>query len=120
MTLTTWNRTGIEEVLTCRDCGCRSDQDLRGIDAFTNVLRGGGCIRVCKPCAAVDAYGNSGLMAQLIKATRESKPRIELVVQYADVKIPVFPARAPSAAELEAHAAVCAAYAAKNHCLVQV
>jgi hypothetical protein len=66
-----WNQPkGTEEVIVCRDCRERSDRDLRGRNGFTLVLRGGGAIPVCNECAAIEKFGQVGLMAVLIRETQ--------------------------------------------------
>lgn len=104
---------GFEEVLTCRDCGCKSTDDVQGAAAFTHVLRGGGCIRVCRKCADIAKHGQAGLMAVLTKETRDSMRRLQLV-GLQDVRVQVFPARPATAQELEAHAALVARYRAES------
>lgn len=104
--------SGQERVAVCRDCKCLSTHDTRGLSGFTYVLRGGGCIEVCRECAVVDQWGSAGAMAQLIKST-ERAARLEVPLQPVSLQqftVFVAPGRPATAAELEAHTAFCRAY----------
>lgn len=112
---------GLEEVIVCRDCGCRSTDDIAGANAFTHVIRGGGCIRVCRKCADLAKYSQAGLMAVLIKETQEAaraaaeaSRRLELVPDYQSFRVQACPARAPSASELFAHEQLVRRYIAEH------
>lgn len=109
---------GMEEIVSCKDCGMTSAQDVRGHNAFTNVLRGGGCIRVCRECAAVDQFGQSGLMAVLIRETRYAASRAAGAIQREPTRQPwrvvVCEAKPPTADELAAHALAVARYVARG------
>jgi hypothetical protein len=101
---------GMEEVIVCRDCGCRSTDDIRGVNAFTHVIRGGGCIRVCRKCADLAKHGQPGLMAVLVKEAQtyakrveEARRRLELAPAFQDFQIQACPGRAATADELTAH-----------------
>jgi hypothetical protein len=92
---------GTEQVLVCKDCGCKSTDDLRGTDAFTNVFRGGGCQRVCKVCADLHKHGQAGLMAVLLRDTKAAnarKPKLEFLPQPAGalLVVPCCPVERPS------------------------
>lgn len=91
-------KNGQERIATCRDCRCTSAGDVRGLGAFTYVLRGGGCIEVCKDCALVDQWGNVAFMAKLIKETKSApKSRLQLEPQFESVKVHCFGATATAA-----------------------
>jgi hypothetical protein len=109
---------GMEEVIVCRDCGCRSTDDLRGTAAFVIVFRGGGAIQVCKKCADLAKHGQPGLMRVLTKEARDRAlqnctPRHPGTSPTAMV-VGCSPARAPSTLERLEHVAACSKWAREN------
>lgn len=115
-------KSGRERVAKCRDCGCESTSDIRGLNAFTNVLRAGGLIEVCRECAAIDTWGTNGMFHKMVEGIKTPVTGTRTVTVLPDVheafdltprtwpfhpvKVVCFPAMAPTAAELEAHAAL--------------
>lgn len=110
--------TGVEEVVECRLCGCKSTDDVRGANAFVFIQKGFGYIQACKTCADTERYGQTGLMAILAKETRDrllaSLPQRHPETSPTALVVPCSPARAPTTLERLEHVAACSRWAREH------